>query len=271
MSEELDNAVSSLLGNDSTQTTETPSVETPNEKTQEPAQADNSASKPKTSKYDVLNKNYSELRSSYDRKNQEYSQKIQALEKRLSAYAPYEAFLPELQKALEEKRRQEQAQQFQQNPLAALQAQQEAQRQAMEQMLNERLAPFQQEQARVQNESLINQNIEWMKSTYGEEAYNEVSPYMGQLLQNAQAQYGTQVSDLLARNPEHLFVAAFGQLALNKIREYNQTKQAGSQNKAQLAQQSAGISRPNRVSKTNVALGNDAIEQAAYDFLRQNS
>lgn len=266
MSEELDNAVSSLLPDNGTQTTETTSVENSNtEQTQEgPAKADNPGQKSqKPSKYDMLQKSYSELRSSYDRKNQEYVQKIQALEKRLGNYAPYEQFMPELAKVLEEKRKQEQAQKFQQDPL-------QAQQQLFEQMLNERLAPFQQQATQAQNEQIVTQGIDWMKSTYGEDAFNEVSPYMATILNTTREQHGPEVADLLARNPEHLFTAAFGQLALTKIREFNLSKQAGVQNKTQLAQQSAGVSRPNRISKASTSKNIGDIEKQAFDFLRQN-
>jgi hypothetical protein len=265
----LDNAVSSLIPEESsTQTEETTPVasETNIENQQNgPANADNQAAKGgRANKYDSIKKSYDELRSFTDRKNNEYVQKIKALEDRMQKYAPYEQYMPQLQAVLEEKRKQELAQQYQQNPL-------QTQQQLMEQMLNERLAPFQQQQAMAQNEQVVNQNIDWMKQTYGEEAFKDVSPYMGQILENTRQQHGDQVADLLARSPEHLFTAAFGYLALNKIKEFNSQKQAGTQNKANLAQQSAGVARPNRTSRSAMPTSNNAIEQAAFDFLKQNS
>lgn len=266
MTEELDNIASELTPTDNTQTAEQNTAETKTEETNPDAPVNTDNAKPsRASKYDTLNKSYSELRSSYDRKNQEYSKKIQELEKRLTGYAPYEQYLPELQKALQEKKQQELAQQYQQNPL-------QTQQQLMEQMLNERLQPFQQQQIQQQNEQTVNQNIDWMKTTYGEEAFKEVSPIMGNILENVRQQQGEQVADILARNPEHLFNTAFGYLALQKIKEFNQNKQAGTQNKQQLAQVSAGISKPNRISKTTTS-NNDrgSIEKAAFDYLQQNS
>jgi hypothetical protein len=269
MSEDtLDNAAASLMPEADTQTetqvsenagTENMQQEAP--VTTDNAQADKSG---RVTKFDTLKKSYDELRSFTDRKNNEYVSKIKALEDKMKNYAPYEEYMPQLKAVLEEKRKQELAQQYQQNPL-------QTQQQLMEQMLNERLAPFQQQQAAVQNEQTVNQSIDWMKQTYGEEAFKEVSPFMGQILQNTKEQHGDQVADLLARNPEHLFTAAFGYLALQKIKEFNSNKQAGTQNKAQLAQQSAGISRPNRTTRSSAPTSTNAIEQAAFSFLQQNS
>lgn len=259
MENELDNIASDLTPSD-TQTVETPTEN----KAAEPVVTENPAQPARASKYDTMKKSYDELRSFTDRKNNEYVSKIKAMEDRMKTYQPYDEYLPQLKAVLEQKRLQDQQQQYQQNPL-------QAQQQAMEQMLNERLAPFQQQQAQQQNESTVNESINFMKTTYGEEAFKEVSPYMANILENTRQSHGDEVADILARNPEHLFTTAFGQLALNKIKEFNSQKQAGTQNKANLAQQSAGVARPNRVSKASPTTGNGAIEQAAFDFLQQNS
>lgn len=237
---------------------------------QEPVkQADNSSQvnqdkTAKLSRREAERKSQDEYRSFADRKINELTKKIQDYDTKFKTYAPMEQFMPELQKVLAEKRKNEQAQQFQQNPI-------QAQQQLMEQMLNERLAPFQQQAQNAQIAQETDQNINWMKQTYGEEAFNEVSPYMKNILDNTTAQYGPEIANVLARSPEHLFNAAFGHLALQKIREFNQGKQAGTQNKQQLAQQSAGISRPNKTSRVQSSQSTSQIEQAAFDFLKQNA
>jgi hypothetical protein len=260
---ELDNVASELTPSDNTQTADqTAEKEAPQETT--PVTTDNVEKVKPSRRYETLQKSYDELRSFTDRKNNEYVSKIKAMEEKMKGFAPYEQYMPELAKVLAEKQKQEQANQYQQNPL-------QYQQQIMEQMLNERLAPFQQQQAQQQNEQVVDQSINYMKTTYGEEAFAEASPIMSSILNNTKEQFGPEAADMLAKSPEHLFTTAFGYMALNKIREFNSNKAAGTQNKTQLAQQSAGISRPNKTSRVENNQSKSQVEQAAFDFLKQNS
>jgi hypothetical protein len=93
---------------------------------------------------------------------------------------------------------------------------------------------------------------------------------MANILNNTREQYGQEVADLLARNPDHLFATAFGYLAMDKIRQNLAQTQAGVQSKQQLAQRSAGVSRPSRTAKAPTGNTQQDIERAAFDFLRGN-
>jgi len=269
--EDLNEVASGLMDTETTVTTPeptvTPEVQKPEEsvkqpdnqtavKTQEPQRLSRSARAEQMAK---------ETKAWADRKNTEYVNQIKALEDKMKAYAPYEQYLPELQKVLEAKRQQELQQQYQQNPL-------QTQQQLMEQMLNERLQPFQQLIVQQQNEQAVNQSIDWMRNTYGEEVFKEASPYMANIINNTKQQFGDEAADMLARSPEHLFHTAFGYLAVQKIKEFNQNKQAGTQNKVNLAQQSAGVARPNRINRAvGAPQSKNDIEKQAFDFLSQNS
>lgn len=271
MPNDLDTIASDLMAEDDTQTTdntvETTEVEektapedTAKDQSQSKAPQDTQQSR-KQSRKDVENKRYEDLRSFTDRKNNEYVAKIKALEDRLSTYSPIDPLLPDLKKILEQRKQQEFQEKFQQDPVAA-------NKQLLQEMLSQTIAPFQQQAQQAEMKQTVNDSISYLKTTYGDQAFTEVSPIMKDILDNTSQQFGPEVSDLLARNPDHLFMTAFGQLAYQKIRDFNSQKEAGNQNKQNLAKVAAGVSKPNRTTRTNSDnTSREAIEQAAFAFL----
>lgn len=154
----------------------------------------------------------------------------------------------------------------------------EAARKILAEQIQQAMSPYaqllqqQQEHLAMQGvEKTATDTINYLQSTYGAEAYNEVSPIMRDILSNTQEQYGQEVSDLLARNPDHLFMTAFGMLAFDKIKNFTAQQQQGSQNKQALEKVATGVSKPNksfRPSNTSSMGSKEEIEKAAFDFLQ---
>jgi hypothetical protein len=272
----LENAAQSLMDDDSAQTVDTSTETQTSETSNTNAPADN-ASNPsqvnetpqdkqnRSGRYEKLQKSYDEYRAHNDRKTNEYVNKIQSLEKRLSSYAPLDPLLPELQKILAERKQADLQQQFQTNPI-------QVQQQLMEQMLAERLAPLQQQAAMAEINNTVNENVNYLKTTYGEQAFNEAAPIMQGIIENVKNQYGNEISDILVRNPDHLMMTALGHMTMNAIKQFNANKAQGSQNKQQMAKVAAGVSKPNRGAKAPMAgSSREDIEKAAFAFLEGKS
>lgn len=250
-------------------TAETSTTAAPAPKDTAQAAPQDTQQKQRTSRKEVENKRYEDLRSFSDRKINELNAKIKANEERYAKYADLDPLLPDLKKILEQKRQTELQEKWQQNPQEAAEQRAKEAEQRMQELLNQTIAPFQQQAQMAEMKQTVNDNISYLKESYGDQAFNDAAPIMKELLDNTAQQYGQQVSDLLARNPDHLFAAAFGQLAIKMIRENKSQQAQGSQNKQTLAKQAAGISKPNRTIKTSTDnTSRESIEQAAFDFLQ---
>ena len=154
--------------------------------------------------------------------------------------------------------------QYAQNPV-------EAQKALLEQMLQEKLQPLQQQVETQQQEKFVNDTVGYIQQKYGQSAYEEMRPMMKQILDSTAETSGPEVADLLARNPDSLFMMAFGNAAYQKIIEYNKNQQAGVQNKQNLQRVASGDSRPNRSVKPMVNTGTTSdIEQKVWDYLEAN-
>lgn len=270
---DLDTIAASAMESD-TQTADSSSAETQTQTS--PAPQDTAAKtaptdsqrQPRSSRRDVESKRFEDYRSFSDRKINELTAKIKANEDRYAKYAQLDPLLPDLQKILEQKKQQELQEKWQSNPLEAAEQRAKEAEQRMQEMLNQTIAPFQMQAQAAEMKQTVNDNISYLKQSYGDNAFNDAAPIMKEILDSTAQQFGQQVSDLLARNPDHLFAAAFGQLAIKMIRENKAQAAQGMQNKQNLAKQAAGISKPNRTSKSSIDnTSRESIEQAAFAFL----
>ena len=269
MEETLDSVATSLIEESDAQTVDSSTENAENTqntapKDTDPNQAQDDGSptdSQKLSRYKSLEKRFNDNRAHWDRKGNEYVSKIQQLENRLKSYAPLEPFLPDLQKILAEKQQREAQEKFQANPTQANQ-------QMLDQMLQERLGPMQQQFQEAQFNQAATGAINHLKTTYGEEAFSEAAPIMSEYMNNVKQKYGQEVSDILVKEPDFLFDAAFGRVLRTKIQEYNNTKAQGMQNKQQMARVAAGVSRPNRTTRVESnGSSQEDIEKSAFNFL----
>lgn len=223
-------------------------------------------------RYTKLEKSYNELRSFSDRRYSDSQREINELKKQLEFYSPYKDALT---KALDDKRQQELANLYQQNPLEAqrVMAQQIAEQER--QRIQEQMMPIQQKLAEFENKETIDRTVDYLQSTYGEQAYTAMRPVMSELLIETQQTQGPQVADLLARNPDALFQMAVGRAYMSEISKTQQKQQQGTvnQNKAvQFAKGTAKPAGPSQKAVTSYENMSDAeLEKLAYaELLKQN-
>lgn len=238
-------------------------VEQTTEETPETAPTDNSTSKEQKNAlrkkdykelYDKSQKSYEELRSLNDRRFNE-------MQKKLEFFSPYEQAL---KKALDEKKQAEMQGLYQQNPL-------EAQRRMAEEIAQQKMAPYQQQMESLMMEKQLGNTIEYLQTTYGQEAFNTLRGPMSEILNRTTQTQGQEVSNLLAQNPDALFKMALGEQFLAEVKNNNQAKQVGTANQNKAVQFAKGTAKPVGNSKGTTTgyenMSDKELEALAYEQL----
>ncbi len=201
---------------------------------------------PKTSRYAKLEKSAAEYRSFSDRKINELTEKLKQLEERNKPLDAQNA------KTEEEKRRIELAQLWNKNPL-------EAQRLLAEQAANAKLEPLQQYIQQKQNEEIADSSINYLKTTYGDQAFKNTESVMATILDNTSKNLGKEASDLLVQNPDALFRMAVGEMYIQNMYKQADGKAAGAQNQEKALRFANGTARqssaPSPAKNSNIDYG----------------
>jgi hypothetical protein len=215
------------------------------------------------SRYEKLNKSYNELRSNSDRRYNEALQQQKQLQSELQFFAPYKEAL---KKALDEKKAQEQAALYQQNPM-------EAQRRMAEEIAAQKIAPIQQRYEQMEAVQQTNEVVNYLQQNYGTQAFEAMKAPMAQVLTNVTQNAGPQAAQLLARNPDTLMEIAVGQAYLAQIKSQRQAQVQGNQNQQKATRFAQGTAKPVASSNKNVTsfdnMTDAQLEAAAYAEMAQ--
>ncbi len=211
-------------------------------------------------------KEAAEYRSKAEQERISWAREKAELQKKLQQVEPILPFVSEFQKALEQKKQEELAKRYQENPQAVSD-------ERTQEMIQQALMPYQQQADLAQRQQFANESLSKLRSwAGGDQGYNELSPYLKQVLDNT-TQLDPNAGDLLAKYPEALFRIARDmqneqkQQAMGQQQQIEQVK--NQESKAEMAKFNGGVSRPNRFAKAPTVQGREAAKNNAYDFIRE--
>lgn len=227
------------------QTSETPTEsnrEQNEQKVEQTEQVQESAPEPKLSRYKTLERQFLEEKDNWKKERDGFTRQFEELKRQLQPQPSQEDQLKQIQEA------------YQQNPMQVQMA-------LMQKMLAESQAPLQSYIQEQQNKEFVNNSVNNLKQTYGEENYAKYEPAMNELLVNVYQNDGPDVARQLAQYPHFMYFAAKGLADHKTDLEGRQRQQQGIQQKESLAAKAKSQLQPSNSKRQEVYDSNDLISQ----------